>query len=313
MRIGFIGLGAMGRGMASNLQRAGHDLVVHDQRREAANEYTDRGAEWANSPRELAEQTTLVFTSLPTPPIVEAVAFGSDGLAEGFTEGATWFDLSTNSVDVVRSIGARLKPRNVNFLDAPVSGGPGGAASGHLAIWVGGDESEFNRQREILDQMSDEVRYIGDIGAGTVAKLVHNMASLAQNHVLVEALTMGMKAGVDLLPLWEAVRSGGAGRQRAFDRLATRFMQGKTDPPSFQLRLAYKDAMLACQVGRDNGVPMRLCNLTLAEMSEAINRGMGDLDSQSFLLLQQQRALVPPFELSKEDVDQVMNADKPKG
>jgi 3-hydroxyisobutyrate dehydrogenase len=309
MKIGFIGLGAMGRGMAANLQSSGHELVVNDMRREAAQEYVERGAMWAATPRELAEQVTLVFTSLPTPADVEAVGLGDDGLAAGMPEGATWIDLSTNSVDVVRRMQATMKQHGVDFLDAPVSGGPGGAASGKLAIWVGGDRAVFERCEALLSEISDELRYIGDSGAGTVAKLVHNMASLAMNMVLVEAMTMGMKAGVEPLPLWEAIRSGGAGRQRAFDRLSARFMQGRLDPPSFQLRLAYKDAQLALQVGRDGGVPMRLCALTAAEMEEAINRGWGDCDSQSFLLLQQERALVPPFELAEEDVLRVLAED----
>ncbi|WP_249019833.1 NAD(P)-dependent oxidoreductase [Conexibacter sp. S30A1] len=305
MKIGFIGLGAMGRGIAANLQSSGHDLVVNDLRREAAATYIENGATWADTPQELASQVELVFTSLPTPQDFEAVALGPNGLASGFREGSVWFDLTTNSVEMIRKVHAILAEKGVHLMDAPVSGGPKGAANGRLAIWIGGDRDVYDSHTEILATISDDARYIGDIGAGTIAKLTHNMASLAINAVVAEVLTMGVKAGVDPLTLWEAIRNGGAGRQRAFDNIGRRFLQGKLDTPSFQLRLAYKDAQLAMQLGREAGVPMRLCNLTTMEMTEALNRGWGDRDSQSFLQLQQERAGVPPFKLAEEDVARV--------
>jgi len=307
MKIGFIGLGAMGRGMAANLQKAGHDLVVHDMRQEAASDYLENGATWAATPRELAAEVELVFTSLPTPQDVEAVALGENGLAAGFSGGCAWFDLTTNSVEVVRRLHAVLAEKGVELMDAPVSGGPKGAANGRLAIWVGGDKEVYDRYTNVLSAMSDDARYIGPIGAGTIAKLTHNMASLAINAVVVEVLTMGVKAGVEPIALWEAIRNGGAGRQRCFDNVSRRFLQGKFDPPSFQLRLAYKDAQLAMQLARESGVPMRLCSLAALEMTEALNRGWGDRDSQSFLLLQQERAGVPPFEMTEEEVRSVLS------
>jgi 3-hydroxyisobutyrate dehydrogenase len=307
MKIGFIGLGAMGRGMAANLQKAGHDLVVNDMRREAATDYLANGATWAATPKELASQVELVFTSLPTPQDVEAVALGEDGLAAGFRAGSAWFDMTTNSVEVVRRLHAVLIERGVELMDAPVSGGPKGAANGRLAIWIGGSRDVFERYADVLGAMSDDARYIGSIGAGTIAKLTHNMASLAINAVVAEVLTMGVKAGVEPVALWEAIRNGGAGRQRSFDNISRRFLRGRLDPPSFALRLAYKDAQLAMQLARESGVPMRLCTLTTLEMSEAINRGWGARDSQSFLLLQQERAAVPPFAMSDEAVESVLS------
>jgi 3-hydroxyisobutyrate dehydrogenase len=307
VKIGFIGLGAMGRGMAANLQKAGHELVVYDVRAEAAAEYLANGATWAASPSEVAAQVRLLFTSLPTPQDMEAVALGEDGLAAGFSAGAAWFDMTTNSVEVVRRLHAVLAERGVELMDAPVSGGPKGAANGRLAIWIGGDREVYERYRDVLGAMSDDARYIGSIGAGTIAKLTHNMASIAVNAVVVEVLTMGVKAGVEPLALWEAIRNGGAGRQRMFDNVSRRFLQGKLDPPSFALRLAHKDAQLAVQLARESGVPMRMCGLAAQEMTEALNRGWGDRDSQSFLLLQQERAAVPPFELTAEDVEGVLS------
>jgi 3-hydroxyisobutyrate dehydrogenase-like beta-hydroxyacid dehydrogenase len=307
MKIGFIGLGAMGRGVAGNLQKAGHELVVNDVREEAAATFLDNGAIWAATPRELAAQVKLVFTSLPTPQDVESVALGENGLAAGLSEGSAWFDLSTNSVEVVRRLHALLAEQHVELMDAPVSGGPKGAANGRLAIWIGGDKRVYDLYKEdILDSISDDARYIGSIGAGTIAKLAHNMASIAINTVVVEVLTMGVKAGVEPLALWEAIRNGGAGRQRSFDNVSRRFLQAKYDPPSFQLRLAYKDAQLAMQLARESGVPMRLCSLAALEMAEAMNRGWGSQDSQSFLRLQQERADVPQFAFTEEEVQSVL-------
>lgn len=306
MKLGFIGLGTMGRGMAANLQKAGHTLVVNDLSRQAASHHLQDGAIWAETPREIAEACDVVFTSLPTPKDVEAIAFGENGLATGFRKGAVWFDLTTNAVDVVRRLASALAEQGVTFLDAPVSGGPGGAASGKMAIWVGGEKAAFDQYKPVLDAMGDQVRYIGPIGAGSIAKLVHNMASTAINAVMAEVMTMGVKAGLDALPLWEAVRTGAGGRMRAFDNIGRRFLQGKLDPPNFALRLVQKDIALALQLGRESGVPMRLCHLVADDIQEAMNRGWSGRDSQSFLVLQQERAGVEPFALSEKDVEGVL-------
>src|ERR1700674_2232543 len=136
MKIGFIGLGMMGSGMAANLQKAGHDLVVHDLRRAAADPYLTAGAVWADSPRAVIEASEVVFTSLPGPPEVEAVALGERGLLHGVRPGKVYFDLSTNSPTLIRHIHEVFAKMGAHVLDAPVSGGPQGARSGRLAIWV---------------------------------------------------------------------------------------------------------------------------------------------------------------------------------
>lgn len=302
MKVGFIGLGLMGRGMAGNIQKGGFELIVHDLSREAAEPFLSEGASWADSPRALAEACDVVFTSLPTPVDVEKVGFGENGLAEGFCPGAAWFDLSTNAVDVVRRLHDLAGEKGVKFLDAPVSGGPNGAATGQLAIWVGGDETAYERCKPVLDAMADAVRYIGEIGAGSIAKLVHNMASTAINAVMAEVMTMGVKAGLEPMPLWEAIRTGAAGRMRSFDNIGRRFLQDKLDPPNFALRLVHKDIGLALQLGREGNVPMRICNLVQQDITEAINRGWEGRDSQSFLVLQQERAGVPKFQLTADEV-----------
>jgi 3-hydroxyisobutyrate dehydrogenase-like beta-hydroxyacid dehydrogenase len=290
MKIGFIGLGMMGSGMAANLQKAGHDLVVHDLRRAAAEPYIAKGAEWAETPRAVAEAAELVFTSLPGPPEVEEVALGENGLLSGMSRGKAYFDLSTNSPTMVRRIHAAFAGRDVYMLDSPVSGGPRGAASGRLALWVGGDEQIFNRHKAVLDAMGDRARYVGPIGAGSIAKLVHNGAGYCIQTALAEMFSVGVKAGVEPLALWEAVRDGALGRRRTFDGLVDQFLPGTYEPAAFALRLAHKDVSLATQLGRDFGVPMRIANLALAELSEALNRGWGTRDSRSPMLLQLERA-----------------------
>jgi 3-hydroxyisobutyrate dehydrogenase-like beta-hydroxyacid dehydrogenase len=292
MKLGFIGLGTMGSRIARRLPKAGHQLVVHDPRRAAAEPLLTDGGVWADTPREVAAQVEVVFTSLPGPAEVEAVALGGDGILAGIGRGGAYFDLSTNSPSLVRRINAAFHEKSAHMLDAPVSGGPAGAASGKLALWVSGDEAIFQRYRPLLLDIGDQPRYIGPSGAGSVAKLVHNCAGYIVNTALAEVFTMGVKAGVDPLSLWEAVRHGALGRRRLFDLVTEHFLPGRYDPPNFALRLAHKDVSLATALGRELGVPMRLANLTLEEMTEALNRGWGDRDSRVAMLLEPERANV---------------------
>ena len=290
MRIGFIGLGTMGRHMAANLQRAGYLLAVHDVRREAAEAHLAAGATWAATPREAATGAEIVFTSLPGPPEVEAVALGADGIIAGLAPGAAYFDLSTIAPSLVRKLHAAFAERNLAMLDSPVSGGPGGAESRKMAIWVGGSEDVFARFKPVLDAMGDQARYIGPIGSASVAKLVHNCANYGVLAVLAEVFTLGVKAGVEPLALWQAVRQGVLGRRRTLDGLIDQFLPNRYDPAAFALRLAHKDVALATALGRELGVPMRLSNLTLEEMTEAMNRGWAARDSRVSMVLQEERA-----------------------
>src|SRR5436190_3484789 len=290
MLVGFVGLGTMGGRMAANLQKAGFKLIVHDLHRQAASHHLNTGAIWADTPRVLASQTDVIFSSLPEPVDVEAVALGPDGLISGMKAGAAYFDLSTNSPAVVKKLHAAFAEKGAHMLDAPVSGGPAGAASRKLAIWVGGDEKVFMQHKAVLDAIGDKPAYIGPIGSATVAKLVHNMSGYAVICALAETFTMGVKAGVDPLALWRAVRQGAVGRRFTFDALIDQFLPGKYDPPAFALKLAHKDVSLANALGRELGLPMRMCNLALAEMTEALARGWGARDSRAVMLLEQERA-----------------------
>jgi len=288
--VGYVGLGTMGGRMATNLLKAGYKVVVHDLHRQSASHHLQEGAEWAASPRELAEKADVIFSSLPEPADVEAVALGPDGLVSGVKKGAAYFDLSTNAQSMVKKIHEAFAAKGAHMLDAPVSGGPSGAASRKMAIWVGGDEATFKKFKPVLEAMGDKPAYIGPIGSATVAKLVHNMSGYAITCALAETFTMGVKAGMDPLALWEAVRQGVGGRRLTFDGLLDQFLPNKYDPPNFALKLATKDVMLATQLGRELGVPMRICNLAYAEMREACNRGWEGRDSRAVMLLEQERA-----------------------
>lgn len=290
MKVGFIGLGTMGSSMALNTIKGGYDLVVHDINRDAAAPHLEAGATWADSPRQVMEASEVVLTSLPGPPEIESVALGPQGLLPAITPGKVYFDLSTNSPTLIRRIHAIFAERGAHVLDAPVSGGPRGARSGRLAIWVGGDKAIFERYKSVLDAIGDKAFYVGDIGTGAVAKLVHNCSGYIIQTALAETFTMGIKAGVDPMVLWQAVRFGALGRRGTFDGLTQQFLPGRFDPPDFALRLAHKDVTLAVEVGREFKVPMRLANMTLEEMTEALNRGWGQRDSRSAMLLQEERS-----------------------
>ena len=291
MRVGFIGLGAMGRPIAANLQRAGHALAVHDVRKV-------EGFDQKGSAAEAAAGCEVLFTSLPGPAEVEAVA---SQVRSSLAKGAAWFDLSTNSPNVVRRIAAEMEKRGVDFLDAPVSGGPKGAQSGKLAIWVGGNQSVYQKFLSVLKVIGDQPCYVGPVGAGSVAKLSHNIASFTVQTALAEIFTLGVKAGVEPVALLRALRQGATGRKRTFDRLPEHWLPGRFDPPDFTVRLAQKDATLALEMAREFGVPMQVGRIALAELDECVKRGWAERDSRITMTLQEERAnvsvRVPPERL----------------
>jgi 3-hydroxyisobutyrate dehydrogenase len=285
MKLAFIGLGTMGGAMAANLQAAGHEVRAHDLRR------VEGFRHWCSSAAEAAQGCELVFTSLPGPDEVDKVAAE---LKPALRSGSAWFDLSTNSPARIRRVHAELAKQGIHLLDAPVSGGASGAKSGKLAIWVGGDAAVFNKYLPILRTIGDQPFYVGPIGAATVAKLAHNIASFSVHAALAEVFTLGVKAGVEPLALFRALRQGATGRKRTFDRLAEHFLVGKYDPASFSLRLAHKDATLALELAKEVGVPMQIGQLAMGELSRAIERGWIDRDFRAAMTLQEERAGVSP-------------------
>jgi 3-hydroxyisobutyrate dehydrogenase-like beta-hydroxyacid dehydrogenase len=291
MRIGFIGLGNMGGPMALNLIKAGHALIVHDARRAAAAPHLERGAKWADTPRAVARESELILTSLPGPKEVEAVALGPDGIIHGAVTGTVYADLSTGSPTVMRALHAAFRDKGVHVLDAPVSGGVTGAQRGTLQVMVGGEESIYREVKGVLAAVGDKVGYMGPIGAGTIAKLVHNMVSLTTRAILAEGFTLGVKAGVAPEALLEALRGASFGQGLALSQVIPNVVfRGDFDTVRFACRLARKDIGLATALAREYDVPMPLAAVSEQIMVEALARGWGDRDSATPWLLQEEAA-----------------------
>ena len=291
MKIGFIGLGNMGGPMALNLMKAGHSLIVNDVRRDVAKPHLEGGATWGDSPQAVARQSELILTSLPGPPEVEAVALGPGGIINGAVAGTVYADLSTNSPTVMRKIHAAFKEKGVHVLDAPVSGGAIGARRGTLQVMVGGDESIFREVKDVLGAVGNSVGYMGPIGAGTVAKLVHNMISIVTRSIVAEGFTLGVKAGVKPESLLEAIRGASFGQGLILSHMLPDVVfNGDFDSVRFALKLARKDVGLATALAREYNVPMPLASLGEQILMEAVGRGWGDKDSTSPWMLQEEAA-----------------------
>ena len=290
MTVGFIGLGTMGIGMATRILEAGYPLIVHDMRQESARPLLEAGATWGDSVAEIGGAAEVVFTSLPGPKEMQAVGLGPGGLIETMRKGGAWFDLTTNSPTVVAEVSVPFAAKGIALLDAPVSGGPTGARSGKLAIYVGGDAAVYDRHKALLDAIGDRVMHVGPVGSGNTAKLAHNCVSLTIRMAIAEVFTLGVKAGMAPLELWHAVRSGVLGRSRTFDGIGGEYLQSHYDPPSFALRLAYKDFTLALDLAHQLGVPMPQAETAYQSYTEALERGWGELDSRAAMHLQNERA-----------------------
>ncbi len=289
MNIGFIGTGNMGNPMARNLVKVGHQLTVHDLKREAAVNLLEMGATWVDTPREAVPGNEVVFTSLPTSSDVEAVVLGKNGILKGATPGSLYVDLSTNSPTVIRRIHQVCQEKGVIVMDAPVSGGVYGAAAGTLAVMVGGDEAIFNRIKPVLDAIGSHVVYCGLIGSGMVCKICNNIISMGAGVLLAEALTLGVKAGVDLATLADVIANSSGSCRRLTDRFSRFLFKGNFEP-GFAANLAAKDVRLATDLGRELGVPMEVSNIIDQWHVEALSRGWGLQDSDAVAKIQEEKA-----------------------
>ena len=289
MKVGFIGLGNMGNPMAANLIKAGHQLTVHDLRREAATNLLEMGAQWADTPAQCVPGNAVTLTSLPVPRDVEAVVLGENGILAGASPGAVYMDLSTNSPTMIRRIHEVCAAQGVNVLDAPVSGGVYGAAAATLAVMVGGDEAIFNRMKPTLDAIGSHVVYCGPIGNGMVCKICNNMLSMGIGVLVTEALTLGVKAGVDLAVLADVIANSSGGNKRIVEKFPRYLFRGNFEP-GFATALAAKDVRLGTDLGREYGIPLDLANLIDQKHVEAMGRGWGGEDSDAVSKLQEEKA-----------------------
>lgn len=288
MKVGFIGVGFMGRHMAKNVVLGGHDLTIFDLRKEAAEELLSMGATWADSPRAVAEKSEVVFTSLPRPQDVEEIALGEGGILSGGSSGAAYFDLSTTDPDTIKRIAAVGQSKGVHVLDAPVSGGTGGAAEGTLCVMVGGDRAVYEKYKPVLDLIGSQVMYCGELGAGAICKIVNNLIGLSVGVVLSEAFSLGVKAGVDPMTLFEAV-SKSSGNTQSMQGFPAGLFKGNFEP-GFQLDLAAKDVGLATDLGRSLRVPMELSNLVQQRYIDGQNKGFGREAAGAVAKVEEERA-----------------------
>ena len=289
MKVGFIGTGNMGNPMAANLVKAGHQVTVHDLRREAATNLLEMGARWVDSPKEAVPGNEVVFTSLPVPRDVEAVVLGENGILEGAGEGSIYIDLSTNSPTVIRRLHQICAEKGVIVLDAPVSGGVYGAAAATLAVMVGGDQAVFQRVKPTLDAIGSHVVYCGPIGSGAICKICNNLMSMGTGALLAEALTLGVKAGVELEVLADVIANSSGGCKRLTEKFPRYLFKGNFEP-GFATALAAKDVRLATDLGREYGIPMDLANLIDQRHVEAMHRGWGPEDSDAVAKIQEEKA-----------------------
>jgi 3-hydroxyisobutyrate dehydrogenase len=289
MKVGFVGLGNMGNPMASNLIKAGHQLTVHDLRRESATNLLEMGANWVDAPKDVVPGNEVVFTSLPVPRDVEAVVLGENGVMEGATQGTVYMDLSTNSPTAIRRIHDICAERGVTVLDAPVSGGVYGAAAATLAVMVGGDQAVYDRMKSTLDAIGSHVVYCGPIGNGMVCKICNNLLSMGIGVLMTEALTLGVKAGVDLATLADVIANSSGGNRRLTEKFPRYLFKGNFEP-GFATALAAKDVRLATDLGREYGIPMELSNLVDQRHVEAMFRGWGPEDSDAVSKIQEEKA-----------------------
>ncbi len=259
MKVGFVGLGHMGAPMSRNILAAGHDLVVHDLRREAGAPLIAGGAAWAVSPRETALGRDMVITMLPAPRHVEEVLLGPAGLLEGLRAGAVWIDMSTSVPVVADRVRAVAGPRGIEVLDAPVSGMASGALAGTLQIFVGGAAGTYLRARPLLEAMGDRERilHVGPHGAGYTVKLMINLLWFAHLTATAEVLAVGAAAGVDLATLRRCLMASPAASSFLERDVLSVLRHGDYDD-SFALALACKDLGLAVDLARETGVPVEV-------------------------------------------------------
>jgi 3-hydroxyisobutyrate dehydrogenase-like beta-hydroxyacid dehydrogenase len=287
VKVGFIGVGNMGGPMCRNIIRnTNHQVVVFDLNPEAIKACTALGASAGNSVAQVAADCDVVFTSLPMPRNVEEVALGPDGIAANARPGTVYIDLSTNAPATARRVHDGMAAKGIGMLEAPVSGGTARATDGTIVIMVGGDAKVFDTQLPLLRSFSGEVVHVGEIGMGSVAKLVNNMLAFCNAAAAAEALMIGAMAGIDLKKLQQVI-SNASGNSSAFRNIADKAFKGEFQA-TFALDLAHKDLRLALELADELGVPGMIAPQVMNLMRIARAQGMGGDDSSSVIRVYEQ-------------------------
>jgi 2-hydroxy-3-oxopropionate reductase len=279
LKVGYIGLGLMGKSIARNILKAGFPLVVHNRSQAAVHELVAEGASAASSPQEVAEQVDVIFTNLPDTPDVEKVVLGEKGVIAGAHAGLIYVDNSTIKPASARRLAEKLAAKNMFALDAPVSGGDIGARNGTLTIMVGGDASALEKVMPIFQAMGKTVTHVGDAGAGQVAKAANQIMVAAQMVAMGELLVFAKKAGVDPRKVVDAIK-GGAAQCWTLDVKPPRLFDGNRNP-GFKAHMQLKDLKIILDTAQEYDIPVSSTFENTRLFQQMIDSGMGDLDNSA--------------------------------
>ena len=282
-RVGFIGLGIMGKPMAKNLMDAGYDLTVHNRSPQKAQELGEQGATVAESPREVARNSDIIVTMLPDSPQVREVVTGEDGVLEGINEGSLLIDMSTISPVVTEEIAEAIKEKGASMLDAPVSGGDVGAIEGTLSVMVGGEEADFERARPLFGAMGKTVTHVGPTGAGQVTKAANQVVVALVIEAVSEALVLGSAGGVAPEKILE-VLSGGLAANKVMEVKREKFLSHKFEPGG-KVEFHRKDLGIALAAGREYGVVLPVTAVVNQLFEALVAKGRGGWDHSALLSL----------------------------
>jgi len=281
LKIGYIGLGLMGKSIARNILKAGYPLLVHNRSQAAVNELTSEGAVLANSPRQMAEQVDVIFTNLPDSPDVELVALGPDGILAGAHPGLIFVDNSTIKPATSRLIAAKLAEKGVLSLDAPVSGGDVGARNATLTIMVGGPQEAFDKVMPVFQVMGKTFTLVGESGAGQIAKAANQIMVAAQMVAMGELLIFAQKAGADPAKVVEAIKAGAA-QCWTLDIKPPRLFAGNRTP-GFKAHMQAKDLNIVMETAREYGMPLPSTAGNAQLFNAMLQMGWGDLDNSAVI------------------------------
>jgi 2-hydroxy-3-oxopropionate reductase len=290
MKVGYIGLGLMGKSIARNILKAGFPLVVYNRSRGAVDELVNEGAQAAGSPAEVARQVDVVFTNLPDSPDVEAVALGPGGIIEGAHDGLIFVDNSTIKPAAARHVAKALAEKGVLALDAPVSGGDIGARNGTLTIMVGGSAEALEKVRPVFEAMGKSITHIGEAGSGQVAKAANQIMVAAQMVAMGELLIFAQKGGADPRKVIEAIK-GGAAQCWTLDVKPQRLFAANRQP-GFKARMQAKDLNIVIESAREFGAPLPAAAVHAQLFNAMIEQGLGDLDNSAVVAVMEMLASV---------------------
>lgn len=282
-RVGYIGLGLMGKSIARNIRKAGYTVVVHNRSRAAVDELVAEGCIAANSPKEVAEQVDIIFTNLPDSPDVEKVCLGENGIIEGAHPGLIHIDNSTIKPASARLIAEEFAKHGVRSLDAPVSGGDIGARDGTLTIMVGGSAEALEEARPVLEKTGKSITHVGESGAGQIAKGANQIMVAAQMVAMGELLIFAQKAGADPQKVIQAIK-GGAAQCWTLDVKPPRLFAGNRNP-GFKASMQYKDIMIVLDTAKEYGVPLPSAATHAQLYNAMLQHGMASDDNSAVIAI----------------------------